>query len=76
MKEAEERKKKEEEIIRKQASSTGEEKKYSGPYSIEFASQNDKIFAESGIGQLAETLRKRHSSDNYHLNVYKTIRQT
>ena len=25
---------------------------------------------------MAETLRKRHSSDNYHLNVYKTIRQT
>jgi len=75
-KEAEERKKKEQEIMRRQADSGGEEKKYSGPYSIEFASQNDKIFAESGISQLAETLRKRHSSDNYHLNVYKTIRQT
>ncbi len=74
--EAAERKKKEQEIIRKQAISAGEEKKYAGPYSIEFASQNDKIFAESGISQLAETLRKRHSSDNYHLNVYKTIRQT
>ena len=74
--EADERKKKEQEVIRKQAVSAGEEKQYNGPYSIEFASQNDKIFAESGISQLAETLRKRHSSDNYHLNVYKTIRQT
>ncbi len=71
-----ERLKREQEAIRRHTGSEDEEKKYAGPYSIEFAPQDEKIFAETGISQLAETLRKRHSSDNYHLNVYKTIRQT
>jgi hypothetical protein len=49
---------------------------FSGPYSIGFKPQEIKIAHESAISQLAETLRKRHTSDTYYLNIYKTIRSS
>jgi hypothetical protein len=55
---------------------TSDEKKYSGPYTIEFEQQDSKITDESGISQLAEILRKRHSSDTYQLNIASSIRKT
>lgn len=52
------------------------EKTYIGPYTLTFNAQDDRIAAEAGISQLSETLRKRHSSDTYLLDIQKTIRAT
>ena len=49
---------------------------YTGPFKIEFKTQNDKITAEVEIGQMAEAMRKRHVSDIMHLNIRKTIGST
>ncbi|MBL7740098.1 MAG: hypothetical protein JNK14_12850 [Chitinophagaceae bacterium] len=46
------------------------------PYEIKFKPQEDKIARETAVSQLAETLRKRHSSDVFRLSIGKTIRQT
>jgi len=47
-----------------------------GPYSIDFKPQENKIPAETSINQLAEVMRKRHTGDSYSLNINKTIRST
>ena len=53
-----------------------EEKKYTGPFNIEFKNQDEGITAEKEFSQLAESMRKRHTSDIFQLNLKKTIRQT
>jgi acyl carrier protein len=52
------------------------EKDYKGPFTIEFNSQQNKIIPEAGISQLAEVLRKRHTSDVFRLSINKTINST
>lgn len=49
---------------------------YKGPFTIEFNKQQDKIMPEAGISQLAEVLRKRHTSDVFRLSISKTISST
>ncbi|MBC7850911.1 MAG: hypothetical protein H7Y31_14310 [Chitinophagaceae bacterium] len=52
------------------------EKSYAGPYTLRFNTNDEKIAAEAGVGQLAEILRKRHTSEHFQLNVFKTIKKT
>lgn len=47
-----------------------------GPFDIEFTSQQQYIHSEQGIKKLADVLRKRQVSDVYKLDLRKTIRST
>jgi len=47
-----------------------------GPFIIEFNNHQDTILPEAGISQLAEVLRKRHTSEQLQLSMPKTIRST
>ena len=49
---------------------------YTGPYQIDFKTQNDKITAENEIGRMAEAMRKRHVGEIMQLNIPKTISKT
>ncbi|MBC7826839.1 MAG: N-acetylmuramoyl-L-alanine amidase [Chitinophagaceae bacterium] len=49
---------------------------YTGPYTIEFKTQNDKIATEKEISQMAEAMRKRHVGDVMLLNLRRTISNT
>jgi len=52
------------------------EKEYTGPYNIEFRSQQNLMHPDAELGRLAGILRQRHSTDVYNLNVRKTIKTT
>jgi hypothetical protein len=55
---------------------TTEPEELKGPFIIEFNNHQDKIMPETGISQLAEVLRKRHTSDVYRVDINKTIKTT
>ena len=53
-----------------------DDQEYSGPYKIEFKTQDENIVVEKEISQLADAMRKRHIGEVMFLDVDKTINKT